>query len=88
MIMRHVSAFVIGKKNKRHTILSVPSAHSKKHLALSSWIMAHDITGLIWKYPTLKTGYIEFAWLEFDADATLAVMLSPAVAMAAEAHCQ
>ena len=31
----------------------------------------------------LKTGYIEFAWLESFADAIPAVMLSPAVAMAA-----
>ena len=37
---------------------------------------------------TLKIGYIEFAWLESSADATPAVMLSPAVAMAAEVHCQ
>ena len=36
----------------------------------------------------LKTGYIEFAWLEPSADATPAVMSSPAVAMAAEVHCQ
>ena len=36
----------------------------------------------------LKTVYIEFAWLESYADATPAVMLSPAVAMAAEVHCQ
>ena len=33
-------------------------------------------------------GCIEFAWLEYYADATTAVMLSPAVAMAAEVHCQ
>ena len=32
--------------------------------------------------------YLEFAWLESYADATPAVMLSPAVAMAAEVHCQ
>ena len=32
----------------------------------------------------LKSGYIEFAWLESSADATSAVMLSPAVSMAAE----
>ena len=36
----------------------------------------------------LKMGYIEFAWLESSADDTPAVMLSPAVAMAAEVHCQ
>ena len=36
----------------------------------------------------LKTGYIEFALLESYADATHAVMLSPAVAMEAEVHCQ
>ena len=36
----------------------------------------------------LKTGYIEFAKLESYVDATPAVMLSPAVAMAAEVHCQ
>ena len=36
----------------------------------------------------LKTGYKEFAWLESSADATPAVTLSPAVAMAAEIHCQ
>ena len=35
---------------------------------------------------SLKTGYIEFAWLETYADATPAVMLSPAVALAAEVH--
>ena len=32
----------------------------------------------------LKTGYIEFAWLESYADATPVVMLSPAVAMAGD----
>ena len=36
----------------------------------------------------LKTGYIEFARLESSAKATHAVMLSPAVAMPAEVHCQ
>ena len=30
-----------------------------------------------------ESGYIEFAWLEY-----FAVMLSPAVTMAAEVHCQ
>ena len=34
--------------------------------------------------PMLKTGYIEFAWLEYYADGTPAVMLSPVVAVAAE----
>ena len=33
-------------------------------------------------------GYIEFAWLESSADATPAVMLSPAIVMAAEVHSQ
>ena len=37
---------------------------------------------------TLKSGYIEFALLESYVDATPSVMLSPAVAMAAEVHCQ
>ena len=36
----------------------------------------------------LKSGYIEFARLECSADATPAVMLSPAVAMTAEVHYQ
>ena len=36
----------------------------------------------------LKTGYTEFAWLESSADATPAVMLTPAVAIAAEVHCK
>ena len=36
----------------------------------------------------LKMGYIEFAWLESYADTTPAVMLSPAIAVAAEVHCQ
>ena len=37
---------------------------------------------------SLKTGYVGFAWLESSVDATHAVLLSPAVAMAAEVHCQ
>ena len=36
----------------------------------------------------LKTGFIEFAWLESSADATSIVMLDPAVAMAADVHSQ
>ena len=36
----------------------------------------------------IKSGYIEFAWLEYSVDATPVVMLRPAVAMAAEVHCQ
>ena len=40
------------------------------------------------KSPLLKTGCIEFAWLESSDDATAVVMLSPAVAMAAEVLCQ
>ena len=38
--------------------------------------------------PTLKTGYIEFARLELSADAIHAIIVSAAVAMAAEVHCQ
>ena len=36
----------------------------------------------------LKTGYIEFARLESSADAIHAAIVSPAVAMTAEVHCQ
>ena len=36
----------------------------------------------------LKTGYIEFAWLEYYTDGNHAVMLSPAVAMVAEVYSQ
>ena len=36
----------------------------------------------------LKTGYIEFARLDSSAAAIHAVIVSPAVAMAAEVHCQ
>ena len=36
----------------------------------------------------LKSGYMGFAQLESSADATPAVMLSPAVAMAAEFRCE
>ena len=36
----------------------------------------------------LKTGYMGFAWLESSVDATPIVILRPAVAMAAEVHCQ
>ena len=39
------------------------------------------------KSPLLKTGCIKFAWLESSDDATAVVMLSPAVAMAAEVLC-
>ena len=39
---------------------------------------------------TLNTGYIEFAWLESSADANACCrcLLSQAVAMTAEVHCQ
>ena len=37
---------------------------------------------------TLQSCYIEIALLESSVDATPSVMLSPAVAMAAEVHCQ
>ena len=36
----------------------------------------------------LKSGYIEFARLESSADAIHAAIVSPAVAVAAEVHCQ
>ena len=36
----------------------------------------------------LKTGYIEFARVESSADAIHSAIVSPAVAMAAEVHCQ
>ena len=36
----------------------------------------------------LKSGYIEFAWLESSADVTAALMLSRAAAIVAEVHCQ
>ena len=37
---------------------------------------------------SLKTGYMGFACLEYSADATPAVILSPAVDMAADVHCK
>ena len=36
----------------------------------------------------VQTGYIEFARLESSADAIHSAIVSPAVAMAAEVHCQ
>ena len=38
--------------------------------------------------PVLKTGYIEFAQIESSVNPVHAVIFSPAVAMAAEVHCQ
>ena len=47
-------------------------------LCVSNKVMRHH----------LKSGYMGFAWLESSADATPAVMFSPAVAMAVEVQCQ
>ena len=47
-------------------------------LCVSNKVMRHH----------LKSGYTGFAWLESSADATPAVMLSPAVAMAVEVQCR
>ena len=40
------------------------------------------------KFAWLKTAYIEFARLESSANAMHAAIVSPAVAMAADVHCQ
>ena len=48
----------------------------------------YDIRYVFKWFKKLKLGYMGFARLESSADATPAVMLSPAVAMAAEVHCQ